>query len=221
SPKDGDSDSVVGSSPTDKEKAIANALADYFDRSACEESVDIDAFCKSYPGLEQDLLPLLHVLTEMDGDLTSLEAAAPAATDDPLPDRLSGHKILGEIGAGGMGRVLLAHDEGLNRKIAIKTLSERLRQNPSIRARFMQEAQALAQVSHPHIVTVYSLGPAEEIPHFVMEHVHGVDLFTASRPLALEQRVILLRHVVLAVEVLHQHHLIHRDLKPANILVGA
>ena len=141
--------------------------------------------------------------------------------EDPLPERLSGHKILREIGAGGMGRVLLAQDEGLNRKIAIKILSARLRQEALIRTRFMQEARALAQISHPNIVAIYSLGATEEIPHFVMEYVDGVDLFAATRALTIEQRAALMRKVVLGVEVLHQHHILHRDLKPANILVGA
>ena len=141
--------------------------------------------------------------------------------EDPLPERLSGHKILREIGAGGMGRVLLAQDEGLNRKIAIKILSARLRQEALIRTRFMQEARALAQISHPNIVAIYSLGATEEIPHFVMEYVDGVDLFSATRALTIDQCAALMRKVVLGVEVLHQHHILHRDLKPANILVGA
>jgi hypothetical protein len=85
----------------------------------------------------------------------------------------------------------------------------------------MEEARALAQISHPSIVTIYSLGSSEEIPHFVMEYVDGVDLFTATRALTIEQRAGLMRKVVMAVDVLHQHHIIHRDLKPANILVGA
>jgi len=205
---------------TDREAAIAAALADFLDRSSREEFVDVEAFCREHRTLEVDLRPLLQVLAQMD------EADHPATetVDDkqsPLPDRLSGHKILGEVGAGGMGRVLLAQDEGLNRKIAIKILSERLREEASIRTRFMQEARALAQISHPNIVAIYSLGASEEIPHFVMEYVDGVDLFTATRALTIEQRARLMRKVVLAVEVLHQHHILHRDLKPANILVGA
>src|SRR6516165_3265855 len=131
-----------------------------------------------------------------------------------------GTRSLGKL-APGMGRVLLAQDEGLNRKIAVKVLSARLRQETSIRTRFMEEARALAQISHPSIVTIYSLGSSEEIPHFVMEYVDGVDLFTATRALTIEQRAGLMRKVVMAVDVLHQHHIIHRDLKPANILVGA
>ena len=192
------------------------ALAEFLDRTTREEFVDVEAFCRERPGLEEDLRPLLQALSEMDP-----ETETGSEQQDPLPERLSGHKILGEIGAGGMGRVLLAQDEGLNRKIAVKVLSARLRQETSIRTRFMEEARALAQISHPSIVTIYSLGSSEEIPHFVMEYVDGVDLFTATRALTIEQRAGLMRKVVMAVDVLHQHHIIHRDLKPANILVGA
>ena len=204
----------------DRDAAIAAALSEFLDRSSREEFVDLEAFCRDHRTLAEDLRPLLQVLAQMDeGDHPATEP--PADKQSPLPERLSGHKILGEVGAGGMGRVLLAQDERLNRKIAIKILSERLREEASIRTRFMQEARALAQISHPNIVTIYSLGPVEEIPHFVMEYVDGVDLFTATRALAIEQRAGLMRKVVLAVEVLHQHHILHRDLKPANILVGA
>lgn len=206
--------------PADREAAIAAALADFLDRTSREEFVDVAAFCRDYRGLEEDLRPLLRALTEMDAPDHST-AGRGSDHQDPLPERLSGHKILGEIGAGGMGRVLLAQDEGLNRKIAIKVLSPRLSEEPLIRTRFMQEARALAQISHPNIVAIYSLGASEEIPHFVMEYVDGVDLFKATRALTIEQRAGLMRKVVLAVEVLHQHHILHRDLKPANILVGA
>ena len=205
--------------PADREAAIAAALADFLDRTSREELVDVGAFCRDYRGLEEDLRPLLQALTEMDAPDHST-AGRGSDHQDPLPERLSGHKILGEIGAGGMGRVLLAQDEGLNRKIAIKVLSPRLSEEPLIRTRFMQEARALAQISHPNIVAIYSLGASEEIPHFVMEYVDGVDLFKATRALTIEQRAGLMRKVVLAVEVLHQHHILHRDLKPANILVG-
>lgn len=204
----------------DREAAIAAALAEFLDRASREEFVDVEAFCRDYPALEEDLRPLLEELTELD-DPNRSKAEPGNNQEDSLPERLSGHKVLREIGAGGMGRVLLAQDEGLNRKIAIKILSARLRQEALIRTRFMQEARALAQISHPNIVAIYSLAATEEIPHFVMEYVDGVDLFTATRALTIEQRAALMRKVVLGVEVLHQHHILHRDLKPANILVGA
>src|SRR5260221_5808672 len=144
-----------------------------------------------------------------------------AHTPEPLPPALSGHRILSEIGAGGMGRVFLAMDEGLNRKVAIKTLNARFANESGIRTRFMQEARSLAQISDPHIVSIFSLGGSEEVPHFVMEYVEGTDLFHATRALTIHQRVELMRKVVPAADVLHQHQILHRDLKPANILVGA
>jgi predicted Ser/Thr protein kinase len=215
------------SDETGRERAVAAALADYVDCASREEFVDPDEFCRKYPGLADELRPLLQALNEMEGPPyfsganSETQPAAEIEAQSVLPRTLSGHTVLGEIGAGGMGRVLLAHDEGLNRKVAIKTLSEKLRQDPSIRARFMQEARALAQISHPNIVAIYSLGSADEIPHFVMEYIEGVDLFKATRALTIQQRAELMRKAALAVNVLHQHHILHRDLKPANILVNA
>jgi len=204
----------------DREHSIATALAEFLDRTAREEFVDVEQFCRQYAAIAVDLRPLLEALNGMD-ETVYLHPQIDADPVEPLPERLSGHRILDEVGKGGMGRVLLAQDEGLNRKIAIKTLSARLSQEPSIRKRFMQEARALAQISHPNIVAIYSLGAPEEMPHFVMEYVDGVDLFTGTRALTIEQRAALMRKVALAVDVLHQNHILHRDLKPANILVGA
>ena len=204
-----------------KERAIAEALAAYVDRLSREETVDIDAFCKAAPGLEKELRPLLESLNEMDGLSSALPPDPAEEVGEKLPDTLSGHKILGEIGAGGMGRVLLGLDERLGRKVAIKTLNRRYRDNESVRTRFMQEARALAQISHPNIVRIFSLGQPEEAPHFVMELVEGSSLVEAGRALTLRQKAELLQKVALAVDFLHAHQILHRDLKPTNILVGA
>ena len=213
-----DDDLPDGSPPSDRDRAIADAIANYLDRASQEEFLDVDIFCRRHPFIEQDLRPLLQSLNAMDETFSPPGAAnAP----EPHPAALSGHRILSEIGAGGMGRVFLAMDEGLNRKVAIKTLNARFANESGIRTRFMQEARSLAQISDPHIVSIFSLGGSEEVPHFVMEYVEGTDLFHATRALTIHQRVELMRKVVLAVEVLHQHQILHRDLKPANILVGA
>src|SRR5580704_11870643 len=91
----------------ERERAISDALASYLDQATREETVDIDAFCKTCPELENELRPLLESLNEMDGPPFS-EASAPESEGaEELPERLSGHKILGDIGVGGMGRVLL------------------------------------------------------------------------------------------------------------------
>jgi serine/threonine protein kinase len=204
-----------------RERAVAEALAAYLDQVAREETVEIDAFCKTRPELEKELRPLLESLNEMDGPALSDGAGAESERGEELPERLSGHKILGEIGAGGMGRVLLGHDERLNRRIAIKILGGRYRKEESVKTRFMHEARALAQISHPNIVHIFSLGPPEELPHFVMELVEGTSLVEAGRALTLTQKAELMRKVALAADFLHAHQIIHRDLKPTNILVSA
>jgi predicted Ser/Thr protein kinase len=203
------------------ERAVAEALAAYVDRVSREETVDIDAFCKTCPGLENELRPLLESLNEMDGLPFSESSALESKEEERLPERLSGHKILGEIGAGGMGRVLLGYDERLNRKVAIKLLGARFRNEESVKTRFVQEARALAQISHPNIVHIFSLGSPEELPHFVMEFVDGVSLVEAGRALTLKQKAELMRKVALAADFLHEHQIVHRDLKPTNILVSA
>jgi hypothetical protein len=177
----------------ERERTVAEALAAYVDRVSREETVDIDAFCKTCPGLEDDLRPLLESLNEMDEPPFSESSALKSKEGEQLPERLSGHKILGEIGAGGMGRVLLGYDERLNRKIAIKLLGERYRTEESVKTRFMHEARALAQISHPNIVHIFSLGSPEELPHFVMEFVDGVSLVEVGRALTLRQKAELMR----------------------------
>ena len=123
--------------------------------------------------------------------------------------------------AGGMGRVFLAIDEALDRKVATKTLAPRYADDAAVRARFMAEARAMARLSHPNIVRIYSLGPPDEPPHFVMEYLEGAPLTQAAAPLSFAQKAELLQKVALAVEFLHQNGILHRDLKPANILVGS
>jgi serine/threonine protein kinase len=211
--------SVPVSSDSDKERQIALALAEYVDLLSNETPIRPEEFCKRFPGIEGDLQREIQTLHEFD-----------VLTDDPSNDegfpgetpveRLSGHRILSEIGSGGMGRVFLAVDERLGRKVAIKTLKPQFIDDPSLRARFMREARAMAKLSHPNVVQIFGLGEPDEIPHFVMEYLEGRPLSEVAFPLPLQQKVTLMLKVILAVDFLHQHGLLHRDLKPANILVG-
>jgi len=204
-----------------REQLLADAVADYLDRQARGEAPSIESFCRTHGSLAQDLKPLLEALEVIEVTLRPEPPVVPGPhRDSQLPEFLSGHKILSEIGSGGMGCVYLAVDERLGRKVAIKVLSPCFRDNPLLRERFMQEARAMAKLRHPNIAHIYSLGPPDEAPHFVMEYLEGVPLTEAARPLTLRQKAELMHKVVLAVEFLHQHQVIHRDLKPGNILVG-
>ena len=186
-----------------REQELAQALADLMDGKLRHDASTITLF--------PDLADELDALAEID------RAIEP---DAALPDRLSGHKVLAEIGAGGMGRVLLAQDEALGRKVAIKTLAPRYAEDAVLRARFMNEARAMARLNHPHIVRIYRLGAAEEQPHFVMEYLEGAPLTAAASHLTWEQKAELMRKVASAAHFLHAKGIIHRDLKPGNILVG-
>jgi hypothetical protein len=224
--------STAGQKPADgsaagaeRERAIAEAAAAFLDCQSHGEVVDIDGFCQKNANLLPELRAQLEAMQRIDAILDSGHGSAPAGAAGPaeaaMPESLSGHRLLEQLGAGGMGQVFLAMDDGLKRKVAIKVLAGGFQKNKALADRFMQEAQAMAQLRHPNVASIYSLGTAGEPAHFVMEYIQGSPLIQAAQPLRLPQRMELFRKVVLAVDFLHQHGVIHRDLKPANVLVGS
>src|ERR1017187_852795 len=96
-----------------KEELLAQALADFLDRQAREEAPAIEGFCRDHPEIADELRPQLETLAEIDRAVGLPEPPPPAGQ----PAKLSGYTILGEIGSGGMGRVFLAMDERLGRKV--------------------------------------------------------------------------------------------------------
>src|SRR5215471_20162215 len=181
---------------TDREHLIAAAIADFVDGLSTGEPVDRETFCRQYPELMPELSDEVATILQIDSILSGNAATEPSASahhrkfiEQDLPERLSGNKVVGEIGAGGMGRVVLGIDERLDRKVAIKVLSSRYWSDQQLRERFMQEARALAALQHPNIVGIYSLGDSDQPPHFVMEYVQGVSLTEAARSMTLNQKV--------------------------------
>jgi len=198
--------------PNERELRIANAMAKFVDCEALGETTTIAAFCEVHQDLQPELGDQLNAMASITDEFF---------LDAPdRPESLSGHRILDEIGSGGMGRVFLAFDDRLGRRVAIKTLASKYLNNAQLRTRFMHEARSMARLNHSNIVRIYNLGQPGEMPHFVMEYIEGVPLTQASQALTLRQKIEMMHKVVTAVEFLHQHRVIHRDLKPANILVG-
>jgi len=134
------------------------------------------------------------------------------------------YRVTHELGRGGMGIVLCAVDERLQRTVAIKLIRQELLK-PGFRERFMQEARAMARVNHPNVLCIHAFGEHDGLPYFVMEHVvgHSLDAWLASRkePLDLETKLSLLNDVCYGVSAIHAAGTIHRDIKPSNILVDA
>src|SRR5262249_27553049 len=107
---------------------------------------------------------------------------------------------------GGMGQVWKARDTRLNRTVAIKTSAAKFSQ------RFELEAQAVAAINHPHICTLFDVGP----DYLVMEYIEGTEI---KGPLPLEQALKYAIQLASALEAAHRKGITHRDLKPANILI--
>ncbi len=126
-----------------------------------------------------------------------------------------------DVGRGGMGAVYRAHDSTLDRDVAIKMVSS-LDLDTQGQARLLQEAQAIAKLNHPNIVSVYDAGQVDggdgSAPYIVMEFVSGKTLYEAP-PDDLEGILSVIKQVCLALDHAHSQGIVHRDLKPENVLI--
>jgi len=136
-----------------------------------------------------------------------------------IDKKLRHYRIVEKIGAGGMGEVYRAHDEHLNRDVAVKVLPTGALEDETARKRFRSEALALSKLNHPHIATIYDFDTQEEMDFLVMEYVAGATLKEklAGGPLSEKEIVRLGAQIADALEAAHEQGIIHRDLKPGNI----
>ena len=132
-------------------------------------------------------------------------------------DQLGPYEVLSAIGAGGMGEVYKARDTRLDRTVAVKVLPEHIAQRDEMRARFEREARAVASLNHPHICTLYDIGPG----YMVMELIDGETLAARIEKgaLPLEQALKFAAQVADALDRAHRAGVTHRDIKPQNIML--
>jgi serine/threonine-protein kinase len=169
------------------------------------------------PAVEPDAAPDAH----------AAEAAAPA-WEGPAAGTLIGgcYRVVGPLGQGGMGMVVLAVDEKLERDVAIKLI------RPSYGAhnaheRFLTEARAMARVRHENVVEIYAFGEIDGAPYFVMEYVPGTnvanwldDLILNDRLPSIDEALGFLDQICRGVSAIHASGTVHGDLKPSNVLLG-
>ncbi|MDA8202706.1 MAG: protein kinase, partial [Chloroflexi bacterium] len=142
-----------------------------------------------------------------------------------LGDVLGGrYRLVEVLGQGGVATVYRATDSQLGRDVAVKVLRPEYGHDPDFVARFRQEAQAAASLSHPNIVGVYDFGIDADGPYIVMEYIDGEDVATLVRrngPLPPRQAARLSAEVAHALAAAHARGIVHRDVKPGNVLVAA
>ena len=131
-------------------------------------------------------------------------------------------QIIEFIGAGGMGAVYKARQEGLDRVVALKILPEEFGHDVKFALRFTREARTLARLNHPNIVSVYEFGNVEETYYFLMEYVDGSNLreIIEARQLTPEHALTIVPHLCDALQYAHDKGVVHRDIKPDNILMA-
>jgi serine/threonine-protein kinase len=135
---------------------------------------------------------------------------------------VAGYRIDGVLGQGGMGVVYEATQLSLDRKVALKLLATHLGEDQQFRERFRREALIQAAIEHPHIVTIYEAGDADQGLFMAMRLVRGPNLkdMIVSRELDAGRTLRILSPVADALDAAHEAGLIHRDIKPQNILVS-
>ncbi len=127
------------------------------------------------------------------------------------------YRLDAELGHGGMGVVYRGHDLLLDRDAAVKLLN-RAGLTPEGRTRLLREAQAVAKLNHPNIVTLYDAGEAGDVTYIVMELLSGHSLYE-RKPANMDELLQVARQVCAALEHAHEHGIIHRDLKPENVIL--
>ncbi len=134
------------------------------------------------------------------------------------------YEIIKQIGCGGMANVYMAKDEKLGRFVAVKVMKEEFNSDESFVRKFETEAQAVARLLHPNIISVYDVGVEDDIHYIVMELGEGITLkqyIKQKGQLSAKETVEFGIQIAQAMRCAHTNGIIHRDIKPQNILVSA
>jgi eukaryotic-like serine/threonine-protein kinase len=164
-------------------------------------------------GISPELRRDVEVLLARDASITDPDMTKTMAEPVRTGAVLGPYKIDAPLGHGGMGEVFIATDTRLGRKVAIKTSSERFSD------RFGREAKAIASLNHPHICTLFDVGPN----YLVMELVEGETLAARIKrgKLSIEETLPFARQIASALAAAHAKGIVHRDLKPGNVMLSA
>jgi len=210
------------------------------DRPASERAAFLTQVCGDDLGLrtevesliaehedESDFLatPVPELLAEQDAGLCSGDSAPGNKRDLPF-ERLGDFRLIRKLGEGGMGVVYVAVQEPLEREVALKIMRSDVAASKDVSQRFAREAEAIARLSHPNIVTVHGAGEENGVQYFTMELLPGKGLDEVLREARAEGKTVhtpkiiqWTRDIARALEAAHEAGVIHRDVKPSNIRI--
>lgn len=178
---------------------------------------------QSLPATDEGVSPTVVGSTRPYGDSRTVAGRSAANAASQTTGQFGDYDLLREIARGGMGVVYQARQRKLNRIVALKMIrSGELADADEVR-RFHAEAEAAAQLDHPHIVPIFEVGEQDGQQFFSMGFVEGagLDARIQDGPLPPDEAARLMRTIALAVQYAHEKGIVHRDLKPANVLIDA
>ncbi len=215
------------SSPHTRDERIGRILNELHDLRSRGELHAAQDLIEAHPDLADELKPYLEMLGELrsEGDRIRrlVDEGVLRESDDPaFQASLGSYKTIGFIGRGGMGIVLKAHEQSLNRTVALKILRPELADDKASLERFKREAKAAGMLRHPNIVTVHAVGEQHGVHYIAMEYIDGPTLADVIREQGLlptETARRLFAEILQGLSAAHEAGLIHRDIKSANILL--
>jgi WD40 repeat protein/serine/threonine protein kinase len=208
------------------EAGIGLVYGEFLLREELGESPDPDEYARRFPRFAGRLAQQLELHRALGTVRVADPAAGPGAAPGPegaapARPRVAGYVITRELGRGGMGVVYQARQESLKRWVALKFLRAGDFADAERRARFRNEAEAVARLQHPNIVQIFEVGEQQGQPYLALEYVGGGSLAQrlGGRPQPAPPAARLVETLARAVHHAHERGVVHRDLKPANVLL--